>query len=706
MMKKQQGQFWQILMILTALTIFGSAVQSISAQMDAPDEQNRIRQQTKLTANDGTFDDNFGWVVAVAGDTAVIGAPNDDNGANTNQGSAYVFVRTAGVWTFLQKLTASDGATGDLFGHSVAVANASAPAQTVIMVGAVGDDIGANPNQGSVYVFVNNSTGGTFNFQGKLTASGGVANDSFGASVAMTGSFTVIGANGVDLTHTDQGAAYIFVRNGTVWEEEQKLTTQSAVANENMGWDVDISGTSVIIGTNQQVASFGGAGYIFTRSTGGNTWLQQLNLASTEQKFGTSVAISGDTAVFGSLAASINGNASQGRASVYRRTGTSWSSVGSLSASDGAAGDEFGRSVAVSENTIVVGAHFDSLGGNTFQGSAYVFTRSGNGWAQRQKLLDSTGAIGDSFGNSVAISGATVLVGAWKDDVGPLGQAGSVSVFLIKAPFDFDGDGKSDVSVFRPSNGAWYVNGSTSGFFGVTFGLGTDLTAPADYDGDGKTDVAVFRPTDGGWYRLNSSNNTFVGAIFGQNGDLPRPGDFDGDGKADINVFRPSNGGWYRLNSSNNSFVGALFGQNGDKPLIADFDGDDKSDLAVFRPSAGAFYSLDSSNGAFRATAFGFGTDIPTPGDFDGDGKADVAVFRPSNGSWYRFNSSNGSFVGLAFGQNGDVPVAADYDGDGKSDIAVFRNGNWYYLNSSNGAFVGLTFGLGTDKPIPAAFNQ
>ena len=293
------------------------------------------------------------------------------------------------------------------------------------------------------------------------------------------------------------------------------------------------------------------------------------------------------------------------------------------------------------------------------------------------------------------IIGGTVDIGAY--EVG-------VSAPCAATPFDFDGDGRSDLSVFRPSTGAWYLNQSSAGFTGVSFGISTDLIAPADFDGDGKTDIAVFRPSTGTWYYLRSSDNSFVGVQFGSNGDLPRPGDFDGDGKADINVFRPSNGTWYRLNSSTGAFVGAAFGQNGDHPLVADFDGDGKNDLAVFRPSVSIFYWLDSSTGAFHGAAFGAGGDIPTAGDFDGDGKTDIAVFRPSNGTWYRYNSSTGAFVAINFGLSGDIPVPADYDGDGKTDIAVFRNGTWYYLNSSNGAFTGVGFGFGTDQPIPAAF--
>ncbi|MDQ2746314.1 MAG: FG-GAP-like repeat-containing protein [Acidobacteriota bacterium] len=281
---------------------------------------------------------------------------------------------------------------------------------------------------------------------------------------------------------------------------------------------------------------------------------------------------------------------------------------------------------------------------------------------------------------------------------------------VTRAPFDFDGDGRTDISVFRSSNGTWYLNRSSSGFTAVTFGTATDLIAPADYDGDGKTDISVFRPSNGTWYRINSATNTFSGFQFGQNGDVPRPADFDGDNKADINVFRPSNGAWYRFNSSDGQVVSNLFGQNGDAPVPADYNGDGKADLAVFRPSANTWYiarptGVPAQN--FDAVNFGAAGDIPVPANYDGDTKTDIAVFRPSTGVWYRINSSNGQFVAVTFGQNGDIPTAGDYDGDNKADIAVFRpsNGAWYIMNTQSGAPF-IQFGTSSDKPIPAAFTN
>ena len=262
----------------------------------------------------------------------------------------------------------------------------------------------------------------------------------------------------------------------------------------------------------------------------------------------------------------------------------------------------------------------------------------------------------------------------------------------VRTAFDYDGDGKADVSVFRPSNGNWYLNRSANGFAATAFGVASDKIVPADYDGDGKTDLAVFR--DGNWYYLKSSDGAFAAVSFGQAGDLPVSGDFDGDGRSDQAVFR--NGIWY-LNRSTLGFAFVQFGVATDKPVAADYDGDGRADIAVYRD--GNWYSLRSSDGQFAAISFGVGTDLAVPADYDGDGRADQAVYR--SGVWY-LNRSTLGFAGIAFGVATDIPAAADYDGDGRADTAVYRDGNWYILQSTAG-FTAQFFGQSGDKPTPSA---
>ncbi len=278
---------------------------------------------------------------------------------------------------------------------------------------------------------------------------------------------------------------------------------------------------------------------------------------------------------------------------------------------------------------------------------------------------------------------------------------------------DFDGDGKSDASVFRSSNGYWYVSRSTAGFSAMQWGLPTDKLVPADFDGDDKTDIAVWRdsPADqAAFYIFQSSNNTFRFELFGQAGDDPTAvGDWDGDGKADPAVFRDSAFGvqsyfFYRgsLNNSNNGITYLPWGMTGDKAIRGDFDGDGKLDRVVYRPSTAIWYINQSSNGALRYERWGLSTDKFVPADYDGDGKTDLAVFR--NGTWYIKQSSDGQFLSYGWGLGTDTLVPADYDGDGKTDAAVYRNGVWYARLSSSGSMSVQNFGLATDAPVAGAF--
>jgi hypothetical protein len=390
-------------------------------------------QQTKLHSRGESFD-RFGRFVDIDGDTAVVGSYQSNDAGFDNAGSAYIFVRSGTTWTRQAVLTASDAAAFDLFGENVAISG------DTVVVGARNDDAGTD--SGSAYVF--QRTGTTWTQQAKLTASDAAAGDIFGFSVSISGDTIVVGGHGNDDVcpsdiDCNSGSAYVFQRTGTTWTEQAKLTASDAAAGDFFGYSVAISGDTAVVGAFRDDGACpldpscnSGSAYVFHRT--GTTWTQQAKLAASDaaagDEFGISVSIDGNTAVVG---ARFGDPFDRGSAYVFQRTGTSWSQQAKLTGSGLTGADEFGRSIAIDGDTVVIGAPLNRPGNRLISGSAYVFQRSGTTWSQQDNLIPSDASDWDYFGISVAIDGSTVLVGSFLDD--DLGfQSGSAYVFVGPPP--------------------------------------------------------------------------------------------------------------------------------------------------------------------------------------------------------------------------------------------------------------------------------
>jgi hypothetical protein len=347
---------------------------------------------------------------------------------------------------------------------------------------------------------------------------------------------------------------------------------------------------------------------------------------------------------------------------------------------------------------------------NRFFVAAYTVFSPGN--PQTNYIADAGNSdSGRSFSFSVTTGQQFVIIVHEVATGGGLGRNYTLDVkgtalrnSFAASPADFDFDGKTDISIFRPAPGEWwYLRSSNGGNAAFQFGASTDKLTPADWTGDGKVDGAFWRPSTGTWFILRSEDGSFFSFPFGQNGDIPAVGDFDVDGLADAAIFRPSSGTWF-INKSSGGTIFQQFGQAGDVPVVGDYDGDGISDIAIYRPSNGQWWIDRSSLGTIAFT-FGISTDKPVPGDYTGDGKTDAVFWRPSNGNWFILRSENSSFFSVPFGQNGDLPAPGDYDGDGKFDTAVFRpsTATWFVQRSTAGQLI-QTFGVSTDKPVPGAF--
>lgn len=448
-----------------------------------------IAQQAYLKASNTGASDYFGCSVAMSGDTVVVGAygeasnatgvnGNQANNFATNSGAAYVFVRSGDVWSQQAYLKASNTSESDYFGLSVAASG------DTVVIGAYLEDSNATgvngnhadnsaTNSGAVYVFVRNGT--TWSQQAYLKASNTGAFDNFGNWVAVSGDTVVVGAYGEDSNTTgvngnqadnsaeNAGAAYVFVRSGTTWSQQAYLKASNTGVSDLFGLSVAVSGDSVVIGAYSEDSNAtgvngnqadnstanSGAAYVFVRS--GTTWNQQAYLKASNtgagDEFGRLLAVSGDTVVVTSYAEDSNATgvdgiqtdnsaSAAGAAYVFVRSGTTWGQQAYLKASNTDGGDFFGVSVAVSGDTIVVGANQEDsnatgVDGNQTDnsaansGAAYIFVRNGTTWSQRAYLKASNTELGDFFGVSVAVSGDTVVVGAYQEDSSATGVNGN-----------------------------------------------------------------------------------------------------------------------------------------------------------------------------------------------------------------------------------------------------------------------------------------
>jgi hypothetical protein len=361
------------------------------------------------TASDGVQGDNFGISVAISGDYAVVGSPNASVNGNTLQGAAYVFVRTGNTWKQDIKLTNFSGAAYDQFGWSVAISGNN------IVIGSPYDDVGSNIDQGSAHVFVR-SGGGVWSHT-QLFASDGATADRFGQNVAISGNYALIGSVLGNHFFVDQGSAYIFTLSGSSWIQQAKLIASDGAAYDQFGTGVAISGNYALVGCSFDDIGSNidqGSAYVFMRS--GSSWIQQAKLTAsdgaTNYLFGHAVGLSGDYAIVGNSFTSSGGAMT---AYIFMRLGGGWTQQARLTAAT-VIGDHFSFAVAISGNYALVGSPDRTVGGNPSQGSAYLYERSGTNWSLVRQITDNSRDFARN-GFSLSISNGTFIIGGYGSQI-------------------------------------------------------------------------------------------------------------------------------------------------------------------------------------------------------------------------------------------------------------------------------------------------
>jgi len=461
-------------------------------------------EEATLLASGGAAGDQFGWSVALTSDgsRALVGAYLDDTAGGADAGSARVFLRTGTGWAEEATLLASGGASNDDFGWSVALTSDGSRA----LVGAPGDDTAGGADAGSARVFLRTGTG--WAEEATLRALGGAAGDNFGSSVALTsdGSRALVGAPSDDTAGGTAGSARVFLRTGTGWAEEATLLASGGAAEDYFGISVALTsdGSRALVGAPFDDTAGGadaGSARVFLRT--GRFWAEEATLLASGgaagDNFGSSVALTSDgsRALVGAPGDDTAGGPNAGSARVFLRTGTGWAEEATLLASGGASDDGFGQSVALTSDgsRALVGAWLDDTPGGPNAGSARVFLRTGTGWAEEATLLASGVAANDLFGISVALTsdGSRALVGAWRDDTAGGNDAGSARVFLRI------GTGWAEEATLLASGGAandlfgWSVALTSDGSRALV-GAYQDNTAGGTDAGSVR--VFTFRPAD------------------------------------------------------------------------------------------------------------------------------------------------------------------------------------------------------------------
>ncbi len=670
-------------MSLAAIPALAAAGQGSGAEvndLNSP-SQSVYAEFAKLTAADGEAQDYFSQSLAISGDTAVVGAwGDDDNG--TSSGSVYIYERNQGGidgWGLVTKLS-TFGDPYDDFGWSVAING------DTVLVGAIFDDDIAHA-AGSVYVFDRNQGGPeAWGLVTKLFAEDASSNDLFGNSVAIHGDTAVIGAPCNDDRGSNSGSTYIFERNQggeNNWGQVIKLTALDGASQDFFGISVAIRSDIALVGAygNDSRDINAGSAYLFSRNQGGaNNWGQINKLTAFDgdfgDGFGRSVALDSDTVLIGAY-----GDDTTGSAYLFERNqggADQWGYVVKLIASDGAIEDMFGYSVAIHGDTALVGALYDDdMGAES--GSAYTFSRDQGGlntWGQVSKLTSSDGEAGDFFSFPVALDGDIVLVGAQNDDDNGE-NSGAAYIFTLSDPEVNSLD--DTVGVFYSAKNRFGLsNSNEASSADLDFTFATDIIGGlpiiGDWNGDGMDSVGVYDPVNGEFHLRNSNNggSADLSFFFAQditNG-LPIAGDWDGDGIDTIGVFDRANGEFRIRNSNSDGLADITFSHKkliGALPIAGDWDGDGVDTLGIY--INGKIFMRNANSMGKPDIKFTFGSAglKPITGDWDGDGVDTVGVYDPSTAEFQLRNSNSDGSYDLLFqfgsGWMGLLPIAGNWNG-------------------------------------------